>query len=125
LSPEVPPITGIVRDDAGAPIGSRVILFPVDDATWPSWTGSLRSLAEYQSRLDGTFATAEVPLGDYFIVAVRGAPPLVSRQLLDVLRPLATRVTVGPYPAAVQVRLTQVEWSPRGPTVGSLLGSNR
>jgi hypothetical protein len=125
LSVEVPQITGVVDDDAGTPIGSRVIVFPVDETTWRSWTGSLVDHAETQTRLDGTFACEAIPPGDYLVVALRDGPAFINTAMLAALRPLATRLTVGPYPAAVRVALTQVAWPPRNATVDLPVRSKR
>jgi hypothetical protein len=113
-----PAIAGVVRDETGRPIASRVVVLPLH--------AQKNAIADLQSRPDGTFSLLEdVPPGDYLAVAVRGAPLAFvrSREVLAALRQFAIRVTVGRAPDTAQITLTQVSWPFRGATPGPLLWS--
>jgi hypothetical protein len=106
LTPQ-PAIGGVVRDGAGRPIVSRVIVMPVVEQGV--------AMVDVQSRSDGTFEIMDLRPGDYLIVAVRDAPVDIMRDpaVLAGLRAVAVRLTVEPAPATAQVTLTQVVWPPR------------
>jgi len=75
--------------------GVAVLLFPADDALWIDY-GIGRRIRQARPAADGTFALAELPAGDYYVCAVRGATVGNWRggALFDVLAPIATRVSL-------------------------------
>jgi len=89
-------ITGTVTDDRGKPaVGSSVVIFPDDTALQPP--ASARYLRAPRPGDDGRFRVESLPAATYLVVALESLEPGDENDpdLLEQLRPLATRVTLG------------------------------
>jgi protocatechuate 3,4-dioxygenase beta subunit len=75
--------------------GVAVLLFPADEALWIDY-GIGRRIRQARPAADGTFALADLPAGDYYVSAVRGATSRDWRggALFDVLAPIAVRLSL-------------------------------
>ncbi len=64
-------LSGSVTGANGGPdANAAVLIFPTDRNAWSSPTRSARRLRNVRVKKDGSFTTANLPSGDYFIVAV-------------------------------------------------------
>jgi hypothetical protein len=99
-------ISGQVVDNGGAVSRCPIIAFPADRARWYDRSQYVKTGI---SGSDGRFQF-EVPPGEYLIVAVdRLQAPGASADFLNVLEPLATRVTIVEVQAVQQdLRLVRV-----------------
>jgi carboxypeptidase family protein len=81
--------------DLQNPDGVAVLLFPADEALWIDY-GIGRRIRQARPAANGTFTLADLPAGDYYVSAVRGATVRDWRggALFDVLAPIATRVSL-------------------------------
>ena len=106
-------ITGTVRTAAGAPDATAsVVVFPVDARQWVDFSAYARGIKEERAGRDGAYRIADLPEGDYLIVAI-------AQQQLDWAQPkffetvsrLATRLTIGAGEArALDLRAVVVKW---------------
>jgi protocatechuate 3,4-dioxygenase beta subunit len=72
-----------------------VLLFPSDESLWLDF-GIGRRMRTARPAVDGAFAFAGIPAGEYYVCAVRGMTQRDWRSgaLFDVLAPLASRVSL-------------------------------
>ena len=106
-------ISGTVRTLAGAPDATAsVLVFPADKRQWIDFSAYARGIKEERTGRDGAFRIADLPEGDYLIVAL-------AQQQLDWTQPkffetlsrLAARLTIGPGEArAFDLRTVNVKW---------------
>ena len=89
-----------------------VVVFPVDSRQWIDFSAYARGIKEERAGRDGAFRIADLPEGDYLIVAM-------AQQQLDWAQPkffetlsrLATRLTLGAGEArALDLRTVKVKW---------------
>jgi hypothetical protein len=88
-------IDGTVRSGMRPDPEAVIAAYPVDEAAWSDAGPAARRIKVAHAAADGTFTIANVPAGDYYVVAVTEDPP--SWQDPALLRALA--------PAARQVRV--------------------
>jgi len=89
-------ISGSVVDDRGKPAtGCPVVIFPDDAALLPP--ASTRYLRAPRTGDDGRFKVENLPASTYLVVALESLEPGDENDpdLLEQLRPIATRVTLG------------------------------
>lgn len=106
-------VTGSVRSATGAPDATAaVLLFPADVRQWTELSPYARGMKDVRTGRDGTFVVADLPEGDYMVVAM-------AQQQLDWTQPrffetlsrLATRVTLGSGESrAIDLRTVVVKW---------------
>jgi protocatechuate 3,4-dioxygenase beta subunit len=74
---------------------TTVLLFPSDESLWLDF-GIGRRMRTARPAVDGSFAFAAVPAGEYYVSAVRGMTPRDWRSgaVFDVLAPLASRLSL-------------------------------
>jgi hypothetical protein len=88
-------VSGNVRSEANGAPGARVIIFSADPRHWMQLSPYDRRLQEAMTGRDGRYALADLPAGEYLILA--GTIELVDWErpnLLESLSKLATRVTL-------------------------------
>lgn len=88
-------LSGVLQDPSGAPVADNVIVaMPADRSLWRS----ARRVLAAQPGTDGRFTFADLPAGDYLLVAVTDLDPadLHDPDLLAALAPAGRKVTVGP-----------------------------
>jgi hypothetical protein len=95
LTTKVPTLSGVVRD-ANGPASGVVIAFPVERERWVGYGLEPRRFRTAPAGLDGTFRVADLPQGEYFLVAVdaRHVNEWTNPRFLAAAVPLATRVTL-------------------------------
>jgi protocatechuate 3,4-dioxygenase beta subunit len=106
-------ITGTVRTAAGAPDSSAsVIAFPVDSRQWIDFSAYARGIKEERTGRDGAFRIADLPEGDYLIVALpQQQLDWTQAKFFETLSRLATRLTLGAGEArALDLRTVNVKW---------------
>ena len=90
-------VTGSVKDAHGsiAPRAS-VLAFPTDAALWTNYGSSPRNILAAPATLTGSYTFANLPAGEYFLIAVDGAEPAGWRdpKMLETLAVQAMRLTV-------------------------------
>lgn len=89
-------MTGSIRDDAGKPVTDcTIVVFPDDAALMPP--NSVRYLRAVRPGDDGKFKAENLPAATYQVVAIDSLDPGDENdpELLEQLRPLATRTTLG------------------------------
>jgi hypothetical protein len=88
-------VSGNVKSEANGAPGARVIIFSADPRHWMQLSPYDRRLQEAMTGRDGRYALADLPAGEYLILA--GTIELVDWErpnLLESLSKLATRVTL-------------------------------
>ena len=106
-------ITGAVRTAAGAPDSSAsVIAFPADSRQWIDFSAYARGIKEERTSRDGAFRIADLPEGDYLIVALpQQQLDWTQPKFFETLSRLATRVTLGSGEArSLDLRTVAVKW---------------
>jgi hypothetical protein len=95
LTTKVPTLAGVVRD-ANGPASAVVMVFPVERERWAGYGLEPRQFRSAPAGLDGTFRVADLPQGDYFVVAVDGkdGDQWANPKFLAAAVPLATRVAL-------------------------------
>jgi hypothetical protein len=90
-------VTGLVRDEQGQPTPhAAVAAFPVDRTLWRQAGMSSRRVQATPPDASGRYSFRGLPEGDYYVVAVDWpAADFSDGDVLAVLSPSATRVTVG------------------------------
>jgi hypothetical protein len=97
--------------DAAAPTGAAVLAFPADRAHWSNYGFTPTSIKSTRLTNAGTFRIANLPAGDYLIVAVEDslADAWQDPKFLEAAAPLATRVSMGwGESKSVDLRVVQV-----------------
>ena len=105
-------LSGSVQRNAGTSEGRpTVALFPVEEARWSNLGPNPRRVQEVVADLNGTFTIANVPPGDYFVVAFESAPgsPWQAPDSLKQLAGLASKVTLSDGVTST-VALRAVRW---------------
>ena len=82
-------ITGAVQTAAGADGDAIVAVYPTDEDAWTDAGRSPRRIKVARAGRDGTFTIANLPAGEYYVIAVRDEP--TSWQDPAFLRSLAGR----------------------------------
>lgn len=103
---------GTVRNAAGsADPGATTIVFPVDPRQWVDFSSYARGMKEARTGRDGTYAIADLPAGEYLVVAVPQRQMDWTRHgFLESLSRIATRITVAEGEArALDLRTAQVK----------------
>jgi protocatechuate 3,4-dioxygenase beta subunit len=106
-------ISGSVRTPAGTlDSTAAVLVFPADPRQWVDFSAYARGIKDVRTGRDGSYAIADLPDGDYLVVAV-------SQQQLDWAQPkffetlsrLATRVTLGAGETrTLDLRVVTAKW---------------
>jgi len=105
-------LLGSVRNPASAPDGgAAVVLFPTDPRQWTDYSAYPRGIRDTVADANGTFSLADLPAGDYFVIAVPQAAVDWTRPgFLESLSRLAMRITLAEgEQRAVDLRTTQVK----------------
>ena len=106
-------VSGTVRTATSVPDATAaVVLFPVDPRQWIDFSAYARRIKDVRASRDATFSIADLPDGEYFIVALPqqqldwGQP-----RFFETLSRFATRVTLGPGEArSLDLRTVTVKW---------------
>jgi protocatechuate 3,4-dioxygenase beta subunit len=88
---------GAVLDARGQPDKTaEIVIFPADSQGWKQGIPNPRRIRTGRSSLTGKYEFANVPVGDYYAVAVAGGSigDIQDPRFLETLIPSATRVTV-------------------------------
>jgi hypothetical protein len=93
LTTKVPTLAGVVRNAEG-PASGVVIAFPVERERWVGYGLEPRRFRTAPSGLDGTYRVADLPQGEYFLVAVdaKDTNEWTNPKFLATAAPHATRV---------------------------------
>ncbi|OFW08102.1 MAG: hypothetical protein A3H96_22170 [Acidobacteria bacterium RIFCSPLOWO2_02_FULL_67_36] len=97
LAAKASSLTGSVRDDRGAPVSAgAVLIFPADENQWAGYGFTPRRIRSVAVSSAGTFRSADLPAGDYYLIAVdeSEANAWQDPRFLLAAQPLATRVSV-------------------------------
>jgi beta-lactamase regulating signal transducer with metallopeptidase domain len=90
LTDRVSIVRGNVMDRSGRPMSNVTVVLFADDPT--RWEGeSSRFVRETRSGRDGSFELTGLPPGDHLAVAIENLRPRMNTEVLNRLRPLATR----------------------------------
>jgi len=89
-------IVGTVRDAVSAPdAGAGIVLFPIDPRQWVDYSAYARGIKDTRAGRDGTYAIADLPAGEYFVVAVPQADiDWTQHDFFEMLSRIATRITL-------------------------------
>jgi hypothetical protein len=88
-------LTGTVRDGTSPDIATTVLAFPSQPAMWTNHGSAPRRFRAIRVGQDGTFRFANIPTGDYLVVAVKSVPSeWLDPRFLQKLAPLATLVSI-------------------------------
>jgi len=95
LTDKIINVDGIVRVATGEPASdARVVIFPVNRSLWTAGTTSRRMRTASTDRY-GHYVFRSLPAGEYAVAAVQTTrSDLLNPQVLDMLMPAATRVTL-------------------------------
>jgi protocatechuate 3,4-dioxygenase beta subunit len=95
LTDVYPELRGTVRAKGAIEGGATVLLFPADRKPWTEFIHTSRRIREAVSLQDGSYSLANLPPGEYFILAVRSQIAAWRRtEVLENLARSATRVNV-------------------------------
>lgn len=106
-------ISGTVRTAAGAPDATAsVLVFPADARQWIDFSAYARGIKEERTGRDGAYRIADLPQGDYLIVAIAQQQlDWTQPKLFETLSRLAARLTIGAGEArAFDLRTVNVKW---------------
>jgi hypothetical protein len=90
-------VSGVVRDDRGAPPeDAAVLVFPADKALWRDFGLSPVRLKSVAVSTTGTYLVSGLPAGDYYLLGVTGgrADLWKDPDALEAASRLAMRVTL-------------------------------
>ena len=88
-------ITGTVRDGASPDLTTTVLAFPSQQAMWVNNGSAPRRFRAIRVGQDGTFRFANIPAGEYLLVAVKSvSSEWLDPRFLQRLAPLATLVSI-------------------------------
>lgn len=91
------PVSGMIKDGRGAASsGALALLFPTIPERWVNYGANPRTLKAAPADRTGAFAFADVPPGDYFVIAIDGADAdnWTDPKTLALLARQATKLTV-------------------------------
>jgi hypothetical protein len=106
-------IRGNVRTAAGAPDATAaIVLFPADARQWVDFSAYARGIKDVRAARDGAYSIADLPAGDYLIVAMpQQQLDWTQPKFFETLSRLASRVTLGAGDAyAFDLRTVNVKW---------------
>ncbi len=106
-------VLGTVRNAALAPDASAaVLLFSTDPRQWVDISAYARQLRDVRAGRDGSYSIADLPPGEYFVVAVPQADlDWAQPRFFETLSRIATRVTLAEGAQhALDLRTAQVKW---------------
>lgn len=90
-------VTGTVKDAHGA-VAPRasVLAFPTDAGLWANYGPGARNIRTAPTTRTGSYSFANLPAGEYYLIAIDGAEPAGWRdpKMLETLALQATRLTV-------------------------------
>jgi protocatechuate 3,4-dioxygenase beta subunit len=89
---------GAARASSGADPNAVVLLFPADRNAWTATGATLRRLRSSRVSAQGTYQIANVPAGEYFVIAIddKAGANWQDAKRLDALSRTAMRVTIQP-----------------------------